>query len=337
MRLEGKQDRAGAIEAWERLLSAHPGYPEGREGQSIHREGARSDSGGRLARSVDHMITLICVDQAPFGRSRAGPDRFLSQPAPRLPRHDRIATQTVVGCASIVFHIVAVTVLLVLVSLPSAPVPSTSFRQTAPDPAPLRFVFLPKSESLLVAEAVAAATGRAGPFRAPGEEPRCLHAAGREADPSAPRPVDAPPQAQAVAIDAVPLASGPTVQVGLPDGLLTAGSSEGRDPEAASGPALERASAQGTDQEWVRALGVEPTAGSPPERRRDDANCDTGGEADYTPEAMRAKIQGLVTLEVVVLRDGGPGDIRIVRSLDPGGLDRRGDRRFASGDSTRAA
>ena len=44
---------------------------------------------------------------------------------------------------------------------------------------------------------------------------------------SAPRPVDAPPQAQAVAIDAVPLASGPTVQVGLPDGLLTAGSSPG--------------------------------------------------------------------------------------------------------------
>jgi cytochrome c-type biogenesis protein CcmH/NrfG len=28
VRLEGKQDRAGAIEAWERLLSAHPGYPE---------------------------------------------------------------------------------------------------------------------------------------------------------------------------------------------------------------------------------------------------------------------------------------------------------------------
>jgi tetratricopeptide (TPR) repeat protein len=28
VRLEGKQDRAGAIEAWERLLAAHPGYPE---------------------------------------------------------------------------------------------------------------------------------------------------------------------------------------------------------------------------------------------------------------------------------------------------------------------
>jgi cytochrome c-type biogenesis protein CcmH/NrfG len=28
VRLEGKQDRPGAIEAWERLLAAHPGYPE---------------------------------------------------------------------------------------------------------------------------------------------------------------------------------------------------------------------------------------------------------------------------------------------------------------------
>ena len=68
---------------------------------------------------------------------------------------------------------------------------------------------------------------------------------------------------------------------------------------------------------------MEPAAGSLARRRRDDANCDTGGETDYTPEAMRAKIQGLVTLEVVVLRDGTPGDIRIVRSLDPGGLDRQ--------------
>jgi cytochrome c-type biogenesis protein CcmH/NrfG len=28
VRLEGKQDRAGAIEAWERLLAANPGYPD---------------------------------------------------------------------------------------------------------------------------------------------------------------------------------------------------------------------------------------------------------------------------------------------------------------------
>lgn len=36
----------------------------------------------------------------------------------------------------------------------------------------------------------------------------------------------------------------------------------------------------------------------------------------YTTDAMRAKIQGKVWLEVVVMPDGRPGDIRVVRSLD---------------------
>jgi protein TonB len=41
----------------------------------------------------------------------------------------------------------------------------------------------------------------------------------------------------------------------------------------------------------------------------------------YTVEALRAKIQGSVLLEVVVQRDGTPRDIRVFRSLDPKGLD----------------
>ena len=38
----------------------------------------------------------------------------------------------------------------------------------------------------------------------------------------------------------------------------------------------------------------------------------------YTAEAMRAKIQGTVWLEVVVQPDGTVGDVRITKSLDPG-------------------
>jgi TonB family protein len=41
----------------------------------------------------------------------------------------------------------------------------------------------------------------------------------------------------------------------------------------------------------------------------------------YTVEALRAKIQGSVLLEVVVQRDGTPRDIRVFQSLDPMGLD----------------
>jgi TonB family protein len=36
----------------------------------------------------------------------------------------------------------------------------------------------------------------------------------------------------------------------------------------------------------------------------------------YTANAMRAKVQGIVTLECVVLPDGTVGDVRVVRSLD---------------------
>jgi protein TonB len=38
---------------------------------------------------------------------------------------------------------------------------------------------------------------------------------------------------------------------------------------------------------------------------------------NYTAEAMRAKIQGVVMVEAVVLADGGVGQVRVIRSLDP--------------------
>ncbi len=57
----------------------------------------------------------------------------------------------------------------------------------------------------------------------------------------------------------------------------------------------------------------------------------------YTGDAMRAKIQGLVTMEAVVLPDGSVGRVQILRSLDPQfGLDQEAIRtvkqwRFAPG------
>ena len=41
----------------------------------------------------------------------------------------------------------------------------------------------------------------------------------------------------------------------------------------------------------------------------------------YTSEAMTNKIQGTVLLEAIVTRDGNASRIRVVRSLDAGGLD----------------
>ena len=41
----------------------------------------------------------------------------------------------------------------------------------------------------------------------------------------------------------------------------------------------------------------------------------------YTARALRAKIQGTVFLEAVVQTDGMPREVRVIRSLDPHGLD----------------
>jgi periplasmic protein TonB len=38
---------------------------------------------------------------------------------------------------------------------------------------------------------------------------------------------------------------------------------------------------------------------------------------NYTPEAMRAKIQGVVWLEAIVMENGSVGQVRVTRSLDP--------------------
>jgi periplasmic protein TonB len=58
---------------------------------------------------------------------------------------------------------------------------------------------------------------------------------------------------------------------------------------------------------------------------------------EYTPDAMRAKVQGVVAMEAVVLPDGSVGRVQIVRSLDSNfGLDQEAVRtvrqwRFAPG------
>jgi TonB family protein len=42
---------------------------------------------------------------------------------------------------------------------------------------------------------------------------------------------------------------------------------------------------------------------------------------NYTSEAMRARVQGAVVMDVVVDATGAVSDVRVTRSLDPGGLD----------------
>jgi TonB family protein len=146
---------------------------------------------------------------------------------------------------------------------------------------------------------------------------------GRPIVPAA-RPVHAVPPIQSVALDARPLLAGETFQIGLPDGLPVIGMSQGPGSGGGVGDGI------GTGIGSGRGPGMGPGVGGGigggiyrPGGGVTTPTVIREVRPTYTPEAMRAKIQGFVVLDVVVQRDGTPGEIRIVRSLDPGGLDRQ--------------
>ena len=132
---------------------------------------------------------------------------------------------------------------------------------------------------------------------------------------------DVPPL-PSIVLDAQPLASGLFEQIGLPTGGVVTGTSTG----PGSGGGVGTGSGTGTGA--GRGPGFGPGSGG-----------GTGGgiyrpggavsaprliketKPKYTSDALRNGIQGTVVLETIVTADGCASEIRIVRSLDPGGLD----------------
>jgi TonB family protein len=125
-----------------------------------------------------------------------------------------------------------------------------------------------------------------------------------------------------IVLDALPLASGTTAQIGLPIGGVSYGTSTG--PGSGGGVGT----GAGTGLGEGRGPGIGPGSGG-----------GIGGGAyrpggavtvprliaqvkpRYTPEALDRRIQGSVWLELVVTREGRADEVRVARSLDPGGLD----------------
>jgi TonB family protein len=136
-----------------------------------------------------------------------------------------------------------------------------------------------------------------------------------------PSPVDEP-SLPSITLDAVPMAMGTVEQLGLPStGVVGAastgtgsgggvGSGRGTGIGSGDGPGLGPGSGGGTGGGVFRAGGSVTAPRVLVEVR-----------PKYTSDALRRHIQGTVELEVVVTRDGLPSRIRMVRSLDPGGLD----------------
>ena len=132
---------------------------------------------------------------------------------------------------------------------------------------------------------------------------------------------DVPP-IPSIVLDAKPLASGLFDQIGLPTGGVMSGTSTG--PGSGGGVGT----GSGTGMGSGRGPGFGPGSGG-----------GTGGgiyrpggavsaprlikevKPKYTSEALANSIQGTVVLEVIVAADGCASQIRIVRSLDAGGLD----------------
>ena len=138
---------------------------------------------------------------------------------------------------------------------------------------------------------------------------------------SAPAVEDVPPL-PSVVLDAKPLASGFFDQIGLPTGAVMSGTStgpgsgggvgtgSGTGMGSGRGPGLGPGSGGGTGGGVYRAGGTVSAPRLIKEVR-----------PKYTNEALVKKIQGTVVLEAVVTRDGCASQIRVVRSLDAGGLD----------------
>ena len=130
------------------------------------------------------------------------------------------------------------------------------------------------------------------------------------------------PALPSIVLDAKPLASGLFDQVGLPTGGVLSGTSTG--PGSGGGVGT----GSGTGMGSGRGPGFGPGSGG-----------GTGGgiyraggavsaprlikevKPRYTSEALVKRVQGTVVLEVIVTADGCASKIRIVRSLDAGGLD----------------
>ncbi len=138
------------------------------------------------------------------------------------------------------------------------------------------------------------------------------------------QPEQETPPPQVVALDAKPLASDSMFQIGLLEGLPSVSPSQG--PGSGGGAGDGVGTGIGSGRGPGVGQGLRGGTGGGVYRPGGGATAPTlllEVKPTYSNEAMRARIQGSVILEAVIQRDGTPRDIRVIRSLDPGGLDRQ--------------
>jgi periplasmic protein TonB len=125
-----------------------------------------------------------------------------------------------------------------------------------------------------------------------------------------------------VLLDATPLASGNIDELGLPVGGVSYGTSTG----PGSGGGVSEGVGTGIGPGRGPGIGAGSGGGIGGGVYRPGGSVTaprviTEVKPTYTNNALAQKIQGTVVLDLVVQSNGRPSDIRILQSLDPGGLD----------------
>ena len=131
-----------------------------------------------------------------------------------------------------------------------------------------------------------------------------------------------PPLPSSVLLDAKPMAAGLLDTVGLP----TVGTSSDTSIGSGTGGGIGTGTGTGVGSGQGAGLGAGAGGGTGGGIYRPGGAVSAPRLIEevrphYTSDALRSKIQGTVVLEAIVRSDGSPSHIRVLRSLDRGGLD----------------
>ncbi|NOT25098.1 MAG: energy transducer TonB [Acidobacteria bacterium] len=244
----------------------------------------------------------------------------LERPSPRLPRTS-LSLQSRLPMAALVHAVIGVLLL-------SLPTPNAMRRGESAATTPNTGIHAPRMVFVAPPNLPRGGGGGGGGNRRVGPLPRA-QARGQDAlttpvvrlaqsDSTAP-----PPNEQHLLLDAKPLASGTLFLSGLPDAgpPLT---SEARGPGSGGGFGEGEGTGIGSGTGPGVGSGTGGGAGGGVYRPGGAVSAPvllTQVRPTYTAEAMTNRIQGAVALELIVRRNGEPDAIRVVRSLDRGGLD----------------
>ena len=252
---------------------------------------------------------------------------FLARPSPRIPRHHGARASAAFGGTSLLIHATVLMAIVALAAVPNwrSPTAEEPQRNIAPPVEMPRLVFLAMTaHSGLGGGGGGGGNRRSEPIpraQAPGRDPLTLPVAPPIIASS--QPFDQIPPPQVVLLEAKPLTSGFAFQVGSLDGARTLGTSQGPGFGGGVGDGIGTGIGSGRGQGIGPGLGG--GAGGGVYRPGNSVTSPTvllQVKPAYTDQALRAKIQGSVFLEAIVQADGTAREIRVIRSLDPYGLDR---------------